>query len=132
MLPPGSAAAAAAKPAAVCLGVALLASVSLSRSSPRLWSALQQRMRFSSASGMSTTVLRGKPGVVGDASVAAEYLRCVRELENVSTARLSKHKITVVQVQSATSEESVARRALTILTILTTHLWTSSTSSRAT
>lgn len=98
---PGS----AARPAAVCLGmgVALLASVSISRTSPQLWRAIQ-RMRYST--GMSTTVLRGKPSVFGDASVAAEYLQCVHELEHVHKSRLSKYKITVVQVGLAI----VARR----------------------
>lgn len=94
----------AAKPAAVCLGmgVAVLASASISRSTPHLWRALR-RVKYSTAAAPSAW--RDRLGLALETPATAElgtaqYLQCVHELEHVDSARLSKQKITVVQVQA--------------------------------
>lgn len=76
----------AGRPAAVCLGmgVAMLASVSLSRHNAKLWRAFRCRRLGSSGSRPLST---------------ARLLPCATELEQADPNKLSKQKITVVQVQ---------------------------------
>ncbi|RLN20330.1 hypothetical protein BBO99_00001508 [Phytophthora kernoviae] len=80
------------RPAAVCLGmgVAMLASVSLSRGKPCLWRALRRMTHASS-------LCRSHRGLCSSAA-RARLLPCVEELGQTDPSKLSKQKITVVQL----------------------------------
>ncbi|CAH0514204.1 unnamed protein product [Peronospora belbahrii] len=82
------------RPAAVCfgMGVAVLASVSFSRHNTKLWRVFRQ----------ASANCRARRGLCSSSSERfssrARLLPCVKELEQIEASRLSKQKITVVQL----------------------------------